>query len=366
MLQAGLSSGMAATTGLNNSNRPPPVEAGFDGLAHVLPQNFVPEKSSRITLKGKKEDVKASYLCIGGWPWGDTATWNFREEERPSIRQAWETCLANGVTYIDTAQVYGSGESERICGALFQGLKREDFVIQTKWFMAPWSPTNILHPVDAPYRTLKESLERFRLDDIDVYLVHGHIHPQSISSVAKGLAKCVDEGLTKAVGVANCSADDLIKMKEELAKYDVPLALNQCEYNVLRRHPETDGLLKTCRDNNIIFQSYSSLAMGRLSAKYGPENEPPKQYRFSNYPMEEIEPTLNVLRDIAEQRGTSVSSVALSYNLSKGVIPVVGVRSVEQAEQNCKALGWRLNNEEIQRIDGVSFNGKKTILWQQG
>lgn len=365
-LQAGLSAGMSATTGLNSESKPPPVDSSFDGMAHVLPDSFTNENNSRITLRGKHHNVEVSHLCIGAWPWGDTGTWHWADEERPKVTEAWQTCVENGVNYIDTAQVYGSGESERICGELVANLPRDSYVMQTKWFMAPWSPTNIVHPVDAPYHQLKDSLKRTGLKQMDVYLVHGHIHYQSISQVAKGLARCVDEGLTKCVGVANYSTEDMLQMRDELAKYDIPLAINQCEFNVLRRHPETHGLLEACKKNGIQFQSYSSLAQGRLSGKYTPDNEAPKTYRFSNYPMKELQPTLKVLDDIAKSRGKSMAAVALNYNMSKGVNPVAAVRSADQARQNCQALGWRLTHDEIRRIDAVSFDGKETTMWQQG
>ena len=199
-----------------------------------------------------------------------------------------------------------------------------------------------------------------------MYVVHGHIHAQSIKMVAKSLADCVDQGLTKAVGVANYDEEDMLQMQEELAKYGVPLAMNQCEYSLLRRHVETSGLLQACKKNNIIFQSYSSLAQGRLSGKYNAQNEPPKEYRFSSYPMKEIEPTLKAQKRIAEARGVTVAAVALNYNMVHGVVPVVGVRKPQQAESNLKALGWRLSEDEIAQLDQVTFNGETTSLWQQG
>ena len=215
---------------------------------------------------------------------------------------------------------------------------------------------------------LKETLERSKLDYVDCYLVHGHIHASSIKQVAEGLAECVNSGMTKTVGVANCSAQDMIAMADALAEYDIPLATNQCEYSVLRRLPETgeQDPLSVCKERGIVVQSYSSLAQGRLSGKYTPENPPPKEYRFSSYPMEEIEPTLDVLRAIAEERKKPVSAVALTYNISKGVIPVVGMRKASQVQENLEALGWRLSEEETKRLDAVCLEGKSTKLWQQG
>ena len=159
---------------------------------------------------------------------------------------------------------------------------------------------------------------------------------------------------------------DMLKMKDELAKYNVPLAVNQCEYSILRREPEVSGLLRACKENNIVFQAYSSLAQGRLTGKYHKNNQPPSSYRFSNYPMEMIEPTLDVLKKVAQGRGKTVAAVSLNYALVHGIVPVVGVRSQAQAKSNAQALGWRLSDDEIKEIDAVSYQGKTTVLWQQG
>lgn len=158
----------------------------------------------------------------------------------------------------------------------------------------------------------------------------------------------------------------MLKMEAELAKYGVPLAINQCEFSVARREPELSGLLKACKERGIVFQSYSSLAQGRLTGKYTRDNPPPKTYRFSSYDMADFETPDAVLKKIADKRGVTMSAVALNYNLCKGITPVVGIRKEEQAISNCQALGWRLSNEEIKEIDAVSFEGHTTKLWQQG
>lgn len=365
VLQTALKSGLSATEGIHDKEIHK-VDPSFDGLAIVLPQEVVPKPSSRVTFKGKHGNVEFPYLSWGAWSWGDKATWHWSDEEMPALKEAWKKAHDAGVAWIDNAQAYGSGESERINGQLIKGLPRDSYQIQTKWYVVPDNVTNIIHPEQAPAKMLRETLDRLGLEYIDCYLVHGHIHISSIKQVAKGLAECVDSGMTKTVGVANYSKEDMIQMANELAKYDIPLATNQCEFNVLRRLPETSGLLRECRERGIHFQSYSSLAQGRLSGKYTKENPPPPEYRFSSYPIEEIEPTLDVLEDIAQKRGKPISAVALNYNLSKGILPVVGFRKPSQVDENLEALGWRLTNEEVKRIDGVSFEGKSTKFWQQG
>ncbi|KAL0933495.1 putative aldo/keto reductase [Colletotrichum truncatum] len=363
-LQTALSAGLSSVSGYH-SNKPKRVDPELAGK-NVLPQSFNPTPKDRISFPAAKGEVKASYISIGGWPWGDKATWHYDESEWIKIQEAWQALYDAGINFIDTAESYGNGESEKILGDLIKGLPRENVVVQTKYFSTPLKATNFTHPIDAPIISLKASLERMGLDYVDIYLVHGPIHPQSISTIAEGMAKCVEEGLTRAVGVANYDDDDVLKMRDELKKYNIPLATNQCEFNVLRRYPEVSGNIKRCKDNDIVFQSYSSLAQGRLSGKYSAENPPPKEYRFSSYDMKDIEPTLVTLREIAEKRGKSVASVSLNYNISKGVVPVVGIRNVEQAKAAIDALGWRLNEDEVVAIDKVSVEGRTSTLWQQG
>jgi diketogulonate reductase-like aldo/keto reductase len=105
-------------------------------------------------------------------------------------------------------------------------MSADQTIIQTKWLSAPTKVDNYLHPVDAPAKSRKKSLERLKVDYVDIHLVRGPIHPQSIARAAEGMVKCVELGLTKAVGVANHDRDDMLEMKAELLKYGVPLAVN--------------------------------------------------------------------------------------------------------------------------------------------
>lgn len=357
---------MAATSGVHSKSK---NGVDCDGTKHLLPQDSVPTTDSGLTFHGKNgTKVQLPYISWGAWSWGDTATWHWSDAEMPALKEAWDLVVKSNVALMDNAQVYGCGESERIMGRLIEGLPRDSYQIQTKWCVVPDNTTNLLHPKAAPAKVLKETLKRSNQDYVDCYLVHAHMDASSIKQVAEGLAECVNSGVTKTVGVANYSAQDMIAMADALAEYDIPLATNQCEYSVLRRLPETgeQDLLSVCKERGIVFQSYSSSAQARLSGKYTPENPAPKEYRFSSYPMEEIEPTLDVLRAIAEERKKLISAVALNYNISKGVIPVVGMRKASQVQENFNALGWRLTEEETKRLEAVSLEGKSTKLWQQG
>ena len=365
-VQTGLALGMSATEGIHEPH-PKAVDSSRADAAYVLPADVIPDSQSRIALhaRGGKE-VLIPYLSIGAWAWGDTATYGYdATKDLPRIHAAWEKLKSVGLTFVDTAQSYGDGESERICGTLFKGMPRDSFVVQTKWMSFP-SLTNALMQSSGPKYKLKESLRLLGLDYVDIYLVQGPIHPSMTSTVAKGLAECVELGLTRAVGVSNYDTQEMIKMADELAQHSVPLSVSQCEYSVIRRLPEVSGMIRECHKRGICFQGFASLAQGRLTGKYSRFNQPQRTLRFSSYPMHMLEPTIDVLKSIAEEHRVPVPAVAINYSINKGVVPVVGIRDAEQAEQNMQALGWRLTEDEIRRIEAVSMQGHTSALLQHG
>ncbi|KUM58000.1 hypothetical protein ACN42_g9174 [Penicillium freii] len=344
MMQAGLAAGMSGTEGMH-SPHPKPVDPHLSDPVNMLPPDLTPDSKSRIALRGVGgKDVLVPYLSIGAWSWGDKATFNYNPaRDLPRIHAAWAKLKSVGLTFVDIAQSYGDGESERICGTLFRDMPRDSFVSK-----------------------LKDSLLRLNLDYVDIYLVHGPIHPSKISTVAKGMADCVESGMARAVGVANYDTKEMIKMADELAKHDIPLSVCQCEYSVVRRLPEVSGMIRECKKRSICFQGFASLAEGRLSGKYSRFNGPQRSRRFSSYPMHMLEPTINVLKSIAEERHVPVPAVALNYSINKGVLPLVGMRDAGQAEQDMQALGWRLAEDEMKQIEAVSLQGSRSSFMQHG
>lgn len=121
-------------------------------------------------------------------------------------------------------------------------------------------------------------------------------------------------GLVKAVGVSNYSVSEVVRMHTALAKHGIPLASNQVEFSLLRRHPETSGLIAKCHELGVAVLAYSPLGMGRLSGKYSADNPPPSSRRFSNYPMKELVPLLSAMEKIAKAHdkpmtaGTSIGA----------------------------------------------------------
>src|SRR5207248_3353949 len=110
---------------------------------------------------------------------------------------------------------------------------------------------------------------------VDLYQLHGPTSLRSKAALADALAAVHADGLVSAVGVSNYSVGEMERIHGELAKRGVPLASNQIEYSLLRRRPESTGLLAACRRLGVVPLAYSPIGQGRLTGKYSADNPPP-------------------------------------------------------------------------------------------
>jgi aryl-alcohol dehydrogenase-like predicted oxidoreductase len=285
-----------------------------------------------------------------------------------TIRAAYERTIAAGITLLDTAEMYGDGESERIIGRLLceDRAHRDRVVIATKFMPFPWRI-----PFAAALRkSLRNSLARLGVPFVHLYQIHGPISLRSASAVAAALAAPCKAGLIKAVGVSNYSERELRAIHAALAAHGIPLATNQVEYSLLRTMPESNGLLRACRELGVTLLAYSPLAMGRLTGKYSQANPPPGKRNFSAFPMAEIEPVIAELRRCGAAHGDKTpAQVALNWLICKGAVPIPGAKNAAQAEQNAGALGWRLTADEVAALDRVAKFGQRALfnrVWQHG
>ena len=311
-------------------------------------------------------------MGLGTWAWGDRSTWGMDGYD-PSygfdtIRGAYARAIAAGVTLLDTAEMYGNGESERIIGRLLREdtANRDRVVVATKFMPFPWR----VPLARALMKSLRASLERLGLPFVHLYQIHGPISFRPARAVAAALAAPYRAGLVKAVGVSNYSEGEMRAIHGALAAEGIPLATNQVEYSLLRTMPETSGLLGACSDLGVTLLAYSPLAMGRLTGKYGVANPPPGKRNFSAFPMAEIEPVVAELRRIgAAHGGKSPAQVALNWVMCKGAVPIPGAKNAAQAEQNAGALGWTLVPDEVAALDRVAKFGQRGLfnrVWQHG
>ena len=322
------------------------------------------------TLAGT--DIPVPDVGLGTWAWGDRSTWGMNGYDSSydfeTIRGAYTSSVRAGVTLLDTAEMYGNGESERIIGRLLRedGANRDRVVVATKFMPFPWRTPF----ASALMSSLRASLDRLGLPWVHLYQIHGAISLRSARTEAAALAAAYRAGLVKAVGVSNYSERELRTIHAALATHGIPLATNQVEYSLLRTMPERGGLLRACRELGVTVLAYSPLGMGRLTGKYDAKNPPPGRRNFSAFPMDEIEPVVAELRRIgAAHGGRTPSQVALNWIVCKGAVPIPGAKNAAQAEQNAGALGWRLTPDEIAALDRVSKDGQRGIfnrVWQHG
>jgi aryl-alcohol dehydrogenase-like predicted oxidoreductase len=326
--------------------------------------------SDHYDLSGS--DVSIPLLGVGTWAWGDRGTWGMGGYDtgltRDSIQEAWDASIAAGVNFFDTAEVYGRGESERIIGAMLARNPEQaaSAVVATKFMPSPWK----VDVRGALLRSLRASLGRLRLPSVDLYQIHGPISLRSHGALADALANAHQAGLVKAVGVSNYSAKETGAMAEALRGRGMRLATNQIEFSLLRRSPETTGLLKACADEGVVPLAYSPIGQGRLTGKYSASNPPPGKRTFSNHPMELVDVVVAELRSIGEKYGGKLpSQVALNWVIAKGAVPIPGAKSRQQAEENAGALGWRIDDDDMARLDQAALSGIRSLqsrFWQHG
>ncbi len=327
-------------------------------------------REASITLAGG--DVQLPPMGLGTWAWGDKTTWGMNDYDRSynfdTIREAYRTSVAAGITFLDTAEGYGNGESERIIGRLLDEDRahRDQIIVATKFFPAPW---RVLVSSEL-MKSLRASLERLKMPWAHLYQIHGPISLRSHAAMAAALAEAHRAGLVKAVGVSNYSEKEMRAIHAELAKCGIALATNQIEFSLLRTMPESNGLLRACKELGVVVLAYSPIGQGRLTGKYSASNPPPGKRNFSDYPMTEIDPLIAELRRIGERNGGKTpAQVALNWTICKGTVPIPGAKNQQQAEQNAGTLGWRLSPEDVQALDRVSKPGRRTLMhrvWQHG
>lgn len=291
-------------------------------------------------------------MGIGTWAWGDRLFWGFGNGyAEKEIEEAFHECVKSGVVLFDTAEVYGQGKSESMIGKL---LKETDkpLKIASKMMPFPWRVfSNSLRSA------LKHSLQRLQLEKIDLYQMHWPLPPVDVKKWMNRMADVYAEGLISGIGVSNYSLEQTIASQEALKKRGLSLASIQVEYHLMERRIETNGLKDYCRQEGITIIAYSPLAMGVLTGKYTPEN-PLKGVRSSQYNREtlsKVQPLIKALVRIGNDHdGKAASQVALNWLLCKNVIPIPGVKNVNQAIQNLGAMGWRLAAQDVEYLDELS------------
>ncbi len=300
--------------------------------------------------------LRVSPLCLGTMTFGKDWGWGSTEAESKAIFDAF---LEAGGNFLDTADVYTEGSSERILGDLIQA-ERDHIVLATKYTLSNTTknPNKSGNHRKNLVQSVEASLKRLQTDYIDLLWVHAYDYLTPIEEMMRALDDLVRAGKVLYVGISDAPAW-VIARANTIAEFRgwTPFIGNQLEYNLTERTPERD-LLPMSQALNIGVVAWSPLAAGILTGKYlgnkgkgsGGRMEGTTSYRLN----EKNDLIASKVVDLAKEMGTSPAQLSLAWLLHKGIIPIIGARKMDQLKDNLASLALKLPVEVIQQLDEVS------------
>ncbi len=293
--------------------------------------------------------------AMGGWMWGGT-------DEDLAIK-AVQASIDEGTSLIDTAPAYGMGKSEELVGRAIQG-RRDKVILSTKCGLV-WHTQEGNHffdQADKPVHRflgkasiiheVEESLKRLGTDYIDHYITHWQDPTTPVDETLEALNTLKKQGKIRSIGISNVSSDDL---NAYITNGGID-AIQEC-YSMLDRGVEEE-LLPICQSNNISILSYSSLALGLLSGKIGPDRQfqgddlRKDSPRFSIANRTKISSLFDDIRSIADQHNATIAQLVIAWTIQQPGITfaLCGARNPQQAIENAKAGSLSLSGDEINTI----------------
>jgi aryl-alcohol dehydrogenase-like predicted oxidoreductase len=274
-----------------------------------------------------------------------------------------DAALTAGITFLDTADVYGNrGGSERLLGETL-GSRRKDVILATKFGL----------PMDEPGRhkgasrayimiAVEESLRRLKTEWIDLYYLHRPDPATPIEETLRALEDLVRQGKVRFVGCSNLSGPQLAESIEIARAQKVgSFAAAQDEYNLLSRGIESD-LVPVIERHGLALVPYFPLASGLLTGKYRkgqpvPQGTRLSEHRFAaRFMSEKNVAVVEQLATFCAERGRTMLQLAFGWFLSRCCVAsiIAGATSPEQVQQNADALGWQMTPDEIGAVDRIT------------
>jgi aryl-alcohol dehydrogenase-like predicted oxidoreductase len=308
-----------------------------------------------------KTGMKVSRLCLGMMSYGSRQwrTWVLEgDEAKPFIKRALEA----GINFFDTADVYSTGESERITGKLLRefGVKRENVILATKVHGQMSDDVNdrglsrkhILDSID-------KSLQRLGMDYVDLYQIHRWDYETPIEETMEALNDVVRAGKARYIGASSMFAWQFSKALHTSEKHGwTKFVSMQNHYNLVYREEERE-MIPLCIDQGIGLIPWSPMARGFFAGnrKRGGGGETVRanndDYGNSLYFRDEDFAVADHVAEVAKERGVTGSQVALAWILSKPHItsPIIGATKLDHLDQAVAALDLKLSDDELKRLE---------------
>jgi aryl-alcohol dehydrogenase-like predicted oxidoreductase len=304
------------------------------------------------TIPLGKTDIRISRIGLGSWAWGDRIFWAYGvTHSHEDVEAALKTSLEAGINFIDTAEVYGFGATEKLLGRLLRNAE-SNVILASKLFPYPWrlSTRSLI-------RGLKGSLRRLGLEAIDLYMMHWPLPPIRVERWTTSLIHAYQEGLIKAIGVSNYTLSQMRRTQDVLDQHGLSLSANQVHFSLLHQEPDKSGLMTACARDEVTVMAYSPLGQGLLTGKYAPDSSMPKgMMRLGNRKIiTNLQPLIALMREIgANYGGKSPAQIAINWAICKGAVPIVGAKNQRQAAENAASTGWSLSKDDLDRLQVAS------------
>lgn len=317
--------------------------------------------------------LQVSELCLGTMTFGGSGYWTaIGQVPQDEVNELLKTAVDGGINFIDTANVYSEGLSEKMTGQAIRdlGLKRDDLVIATKVLGPMGTGPNqcgltrkhILQQAD-------ESLKRLQIDYIDLYQIHGYDPLTPFEETLDALDALVRSGKVRYIGCSNLAAWQVMKYRgiserKQLAKF---ISL-QAYYTIAGRDLERE-LVPMLLDQQMGLMVWSPLAGGFLSGKFSRESmaDEGRRVNFDFPPINKDKAfdVIEAMKEIGDSKSVSVAQIALAWLLHQPVVSsvIVGAKKLSQLEDNLKAIELRLSADELSQLDEVSKLAEEYPGW---
>jgi aryl-alcohol dehydrogenase-like predicted oxidoreductase len=301
-----------------------------------------------------RSGLKVSELCLGTMGFGTEGGWGADKETSFKIMESFAEAGGN---FLDTANIYKLGTSEKIIGEFISSLDRDFFVIATKYTLLDnkTNPNASGNNRKNMMRSVEESLKRLQTDFIDVLYLHIWDDLTPIDEVLRGLDDLIRQGKVNYAAISDTPAWMVAKGNTlaELMGWSQFIAL-QVEYSLLQRTPERE-LLPMAKHFGMTVTPWAPLAGGALTGKYL-RGDYGRIKESSNRLNENSQRITKEVIAVAERLGVEPAHVALKWTMQQplSVIPIVGATKLEQLEQNLQAIDVVIPEEDIRHLDEIS------------
>ena len=315
-----------------------------------------------------------SELCFGTMTFGGKGYWEtIGKIQQQEVNELMKTVVDAGINFIDTANIYSYGESERLLGQsiIDTGINRNDLVIATKVRGRMGEGKNYVGLSRYHiFQSVDESLQRLQLDHVDILYVHGVDPKTPVEETVRALNDIVLTGKVRYVAVCNWPAWMVMKAIGIAEKHGWNKFIGlQYYYSLSSRDIERE-ILPLAKDQNLALMPWSPLAGGFLSGKYTRNNEKAGDSRRDNFDFPPVNrpkayDIIDVLIEVGKQYGVSAAQIALAWvRLQPGVTStIIGAKNVDQLNDNVNSTAIELSADDLARINEVSALTKEYPGW---